>query len=78
MERLCFASRLLALAGLLVLETADFAHSCIVGVTICAHDFNGDGKSDILWRHTGGATAIWLMDGALVLQPGNFRPPDIA
>jgi Tol biopolymer transport system component len=24
-------------------------------------DFNGDGKSDILWRNTNGDTAIWLM-----------------
>jgi hypothetical protein len=24
-------------------------------------DFNGDGKSDILWQHTDGRTAIWLM-----------------
>ncbi|MBF0292065.1 MAG: VCBS repeat-containing protein [Nitrospinae bacterium] len=28
-------------------------------------DFNGDGKSDILWRQIGtGRTAIWFMDGA--------------
>jgi hypothetical protein len=28
-------------------------------------DFNGDGKSDILWRHsTTGENAIWFMNGA--------------
>jgi hypothetical protein len=27
-------------------------------------DFNGDGKSDILWRDTSGNTAIWFMNGA--------------
>ena len=28
-------------------------------------DFDGDGKSDILWRHTTlGDVWIWLMDGA--------------
>jgi sRNA-binding regulator protein Hfq len=26
-------------------------------------DFNGDAKSDILWRHKSGAVAIWLMNG---------------
>jgi FG-GAP-like repeat len=26
-------------------------------------DFNEDGRTDILWRHTNGQPAIWLMDG---------------
>jgi FG-GAP repeat len=29
-------------------------------------DYDGDGKSDLLWRHTSGNTAIWLMDGEKV------------
>ena len=29
-------------------------------------DFNGDGKADILWRHTTGSVSIWLMNGASV------------
>ncbi len=29
-------------------------------------DFDGDGKSDILWRHTTGAIYMWLMDGSEV------------
>ena len=29
-------------------------------------DFNGDGKSDIVWRDTTGNTSIWLMNGATV------------
>ena len=29
-------------------------------------DFNGDGKPDILWRHSAtGAVRIWYMDGLL-------------
>ena len=32
------------------------------------HDFNGDGKSDILWRDVSGDTAIWLMNGATTAQ----------
>jgi hypothetical protein len=26
-------------------------------------DFNGDGKADILWRHTSGTLSEWLLDG---------------
>ncbi len=26
-------------------------------------DFNGDGKSDILWRHTSGVNYVWYMNG---------------
>lgn len=29
-------------------------------------DFNGDGRGDVLWRHDGGLTAIWNMNGASV------------
>ncbi len=36
------------------------------------HDFNGDCKSDILWRNTGGELEIWLMDGSKVLQKGDI------
>jgi hypothetical protein len=32
-------------------------------------DFNGDGKSDILWRDTGGNVVIWEMNGTSVLNP---------
>ena len=31
---------------------------------MCSSDLDGDGKGDILWRHTSGATAIWFMNGA--------------
>ena len=33
-------------------------------------DFNGDGKSDILWQGSDGTPAIWLMDGLTVLSSG--------
>jgi hypothetical protein len=40
-------------------------------------DFNGDGKSDILWQGSDGTPAIWLMDGLTVLSngpAGSFNP----
>jgi hypothetical protein len=41
-------------------------------LSVSTHDFNGDGKSDIAWRESGGATAAWLMNGGQILQVGNF------
>jgi hypothetical protein len=35
-----------------------------------AHDFNDDGKSDILWRDTSGNVTMWLMNGAQIMQSG--------
>src|SRR5262245_14700482 len=40
-------------------------------------DYNGDGKSDILWQGKDGTPAIWLMDGTDVLSisaAGSFNP----
>ena len=40
-------------------------------------DFNGDGKGDLLWSSSFGGVAVWLMNGAQVLQSaviGNAAP----
>jgi VCBS repeat protein len=37
-----------------------------------ARDFNGDFKTDILWRHDSGGTAMWLMNGLAVVGGGNL------
>ena len=29
-------------------------------------DFNGDGKADIVWRHTSGQVYIWYMSGTAI------------
>jgi hypothetical protein len=34
------------------------------------HDFNGDGKSDLVWRDGSGDVAFWLMSGAPVISLG--------
>jgi uncharacterized repeat protein (TIGR01451 family) len=33
-------------------------------------DFDGDGKTDVLWQYTGGTVAMWLMNGASVSSVG--------
>jgi hypothetical protein len=39
-------------------------------------DYDGDGKVDLVWRHTDGTTYLWKMNGAAVsafqpvLNPG--------
>jgi ELWxxDGT repeat protein len=33
-------------------------------------DFNHDGRSDILWRNSTGALAVWLMDGTAIAASG--------
>jgi len=38
------------------------------GPTANTHDFDGDGKSDIAWRDASGNLAVWLMNGAQVVQ----------
>jgi hypothetical protein len=43
-----------------------------VTIATDTHDFNGDGKSDIAWRDTGGNAAVWLMNGAALLQSGGL------
>ncbi|MBW4507511.1 MAG: FG-GAP repeat protein [Scytonematopsis contorta HA4267-MV1] len=40
---------------------------------ITAADFNGDGKDDILWRHSRtGENAIWLMDATIVTSDNSY------
>jgi len=36
-------------------------------------DFNGDGKSDILWQHDSGQVSIWLMDGLTPLGAASLE-----
>jgi hypothetical protein len=39
-----------------------------------AHDFNGDGFSDLVWRDTSGNLGIWLMQGNSVIATGPAGP----
>jgi FG-GAP repeat len=33
---------------------------------ISTGDYNGDGKSDLLWQDTGGDTVVWFLNGFAV------------
>jgi hypothetical protein len=38
-------------------------------------DLDGDGKADLVWEHTDGSVAVWLMDGtAMVSGQGVIGP----
>ena len=37
-------------------------------------DFNGDGRSDILWQDADGTPAIWLMNGMHAVTVGAVGP----
>jgi Ca2+-binding RTX toxin-like protein len=39
-------------------------------------DYNGDGKADILWRHTNGTAYIWNMNGLNMIGEGVIRQVD--
>jgi hypothetical protein len=41
------------------------------------NDFNGDKKSDILWRNDYGSVALWQMDGATVTSGNLTSAPDL-
>jgi FG-GAP-like repeat len=61
-----------ATSGLCSSKGAVDANGCILvyapqpQLTVATHDFNGDGKSDILWRDASGNIAMWLMNGGTI------------
>ncbi|APV50536.1 hypothetical protein BWI17_13045 [Betaproteobacteria bacterium GR16-43] len=57
--------------------------NCTVAVTFevpseVRMDFDASAKSDILWRHTDGTHAIWLMDGTTIASSANIFPAGTA
>jgi len=49
----------------LIVEAKETSLSCSLPST---HDFNGDCKSDILWRDDAGNVGMWLMNGSAISQ----------
>lgn len=41
-------------------------------------DLNGDGSTDIVWRHTNGGVAAWLLANNWVIQTGFLSIPSVA
>jgi hypothetical protein len=42
---------------------------------LCCHDFNGDGKADILWRNNDGSVFEWLLNGTTIIGGGGLGQP---
>jgi hypothetical protein len=51
-------------SGVLGTVTADWT---VAGVG----DLNGDGRADILWRHSSGPVYAWLLNGASIAGMGS-------
>jgi hypothetical protein len=58
--------------GIQVSSTAGLGNIPTNWSVVGTGDFNGDGKTDIVWRDTAGDTSIWLMNGATVLSAGGL------
>ena len=41
---------------------------------VSSGDFNGDSKPDLVWQHTNGSIAAWLMDGLNLTGGALFKP----
>jgi len=54
--------------GAQVLQSAGVGNVPTAWTIVGTGDFNGDGKSDVLWHDTSGNVAIWFMNGAQITQ----------
>src|SRR5260370_29394869 len=71
MDQISIYTRALTPAEVQTLVSSHGRGICTAGLAN-AHDFNGDGKSDIVWKDTSGNTAAWLMNGGTILQAGGY------
>ena len=45
------------------------------GATMSDQDYNGDGKSDLLWQNSDGTPVIWEMNGTSIIGGGQLIDP---
>ncbi|HEY9635276.1 MAG TPA: VCBS repeat-containing protein, partial [Coleofasciculaceae cyanobacterium] len=63
-----------SLVVITLLLITGLANSSLAALKVSTSDFNGDGKSDIVWRHsTIGDNAIWFMNGGTVSLATNIE-----
>jgi FG-GAP repeat len=53
-----------------VLQSAGVGSAPVVWSIVETGDYNGDGKSDILWHDSSGNVAIWFVNGTQVTPAG--------
>jgi hypothetical protein len=58
-----------------IFDTSQPAATLTVAALVPTHDFNGDGKADILWQNDNGLPAIWTMNGSTPI--GYATLPDV-
>jgi hypothetical protein len=54
--------------GAQLIESAGLGSAPVMWSIAETGDFDGDGKSDILWQDGSGDVAIWFMNGAQITQ----------
>ncbi len=54
--------------GIGTVNVANLVNNWVSSKLTATHDFNGDGKSDALWRNVDGDVGIWLMNGSQITQ----------
>ena len=73
--RICVVLGATTQAGLTKTAAAQPSQNCAaatVNVAPARRDFNGDGKTDILWRRTSsGQVYVWLLNGTSVIDAGS-------
>jgi hypothetical protein len=58
--------------GATVSSSAGLGNVSTIWSIIQIGDYDGDGKSDILWRDSNGNTSMWFMNGATITSSGSL------
>jgi hypothetical protein len=67
--------------GTTLLEATTFEHGRVFDASwkvVAAADMNGDGRTDLIWRHTQGWIAVWFMEGLRLINSALLGPGQVA